>query len=574
MSTFRNYLFNSLAALALMVSSAGSAFCQAPPEPAIVVSIANVQEQLGDAKYLLDAAGMGQLEFFLRVQADSYLKGVNNDKPAGALFFFEETPEPKFLTFVPVDNLDDILNTISQNIGEVEEGDDYTTIISDSGEEIVVKQMGDYAYMSDNADMFSYIPEDPAAMLEDLPQRYNISAKVFGQRIPEDLRNQAIEIIREGYEDQLDQLAMSDDDELSAEIREQNFEVQMEAIKQFVHETDGLVLGMAANADTKSIYFDLEMTPLAGSAFAQSCEDAAGAGPTRFAGFVSEEAAFNMNMCFSVKPEDAEQYQSSMQGLIDQAITDMNEDGDFTAEQAKVAEQAIRDLVDVINETMAEGTMDGGMMVMADPGNVNFAMGMAAADPGKVEKTVKSIVAELEAELSPEEMVTNLDAGDLRGVTMHELIFTIPEGEEEARDMFGEEVKILVGIGEKAVYVAGGSDPMSLLAGALEESDNSASAGEMLPMQFNLYLEPIMRFAAGVEGEPMMDDMADTLADAGNDRVSITADINGDGMSMRFDIQDGLLKLIGVAAQNFGGGGGFGPADNDFVPVPTPVPNP
>ena len=132
-----------------------------------------------------------------------------------------------------------------------------------------------------------------------------------------------------------------------------------------------------------------------------------------------------------------------------------------------------------------------------------------------------------------------------------------PDDEEEMRDALGDQIELVFGIGKKEVYFAGGSNPVELLKKAM---DGTQMAKEMV--QYNLYITPILKFASEMEGDPMMESMADTLEKAGNDRLSMTTDLIKNGMKMRFEMQDGILGLIKVGIEGFqGGGGGF---DNDF----------
>ena len=95
----------------------------------------------------------------------------------------------------------------------------------------------------------------------------------------------------------------------------------------------------------------------------------------------------------------------------------------------------------------------------------------------------------------------------------------------------------------------------------LKNAMNASASGETKnALEYNIFLTPIMKFAAGAADEEMVEKMADTLSEKGNDRVRVTAVYGKRDMSMQLEIQDGILSLIGVAAESFqgmmGGGGG------------------
>lgn len=549
-------------AVAVMTSAATrQAWAQSAPQPSVVISMANMDRQLESVNYLVESAGFGQMGFLIKVQADQYLKGIDRSKPVGALLFFDdESPEPKVLGFVPVSNMDDILNTLADNVGGVEEGDDYMTLAMDSGEEILIKQAGDYAYLSDNAENFNLMPDDLAGQVGDLPQRYNLAFKVFGQRIPESLRDQALELIREGYEAQLDQ--MGDVDSLQSRLQQENFDLQMEQIKSFVNETDYLVIGMNAQKADEALSMELEFVGLEGSKLARQCAAAKDVGPSRFSGFLMEGAAFNFNGASKLLAEDADQYSGMIDQLKQEIINGVDEDGELSEAELEKVEGIVDNLLAAVNETLKAGKMDMGGCLMLNNSGANLAIGALMADPGKLEDAAKEAVAFLEAKGLGDEIQANLNSSTWNGINFHQILVPIPVDEEEARQMIGEQLEILLGIGKDTVYIAAGSNPMDLLKEAIEKSASASASGEQGITEYNLFLTPILRFAANIEGEEMMQMMADELATTGKDRISMTGQMVENGMKMRFEMQDGILKLINVAAQNMGGM--MAPPGDDF----------
>jgi hypothetical protein len=238
----------------------------------------------------------------------------------------------------------------------------------------------------------------------------------------------------------------------------------------------------------------------------------------------------------------------------------MDQDGDLSEKELETVEKAFDNIVDIVKETMAEGIADSGAVLMLKEGEVNFALGMQVANPKKFESTVKDLVAMAEEKMGGE-IEVNLNSGSHKNVTFHQVVLQIPDSEEEMRNAVGDQVTIVVGIGTKEVYLAGGSSPVDTLKGAI---DGTHMAKEM--MQFNFFVTPMLEFAAGLDGDPSVEKMATALKEAGNDRISMTSNLIENGVKMRFEIQDGILGLIKVGwdAMNSGGGGGFPGSNDDF----------
>lgn len=518
---------------------------QSSAEPAIVISMAALDEQMNDIGYVAEAAGFGQMSFLIKMQAEQFLQGIDKENPAGVMLFFEEgAEEPSALGFVPIANMDDVLNTISQ-YAEIDDDDpDLITIIPDGGTELMVKQEGGYAFISDRESLFEAIPSDPAAMLDGLEDSYNMGARVYAQRIPESLRNMWMDMIEEGYADTMNEMG-----DLPSEFQEQNFGMQMDAMRSMMEETEELVIGFSADADGENLHFEILTTGTEGSKLAKQAASHADIPATRFAGFLMDGAAFTANACSEIEAEDAQQVSDMVDGMREGLYDELN-DSDLSEEQAKMLESIADDCFEVLQDTIEEGRIDMGMVVMANE-TVEFALGGQIADPKKLEDAIKELVKMAEREPEIREVAEfNLNSGTLNGVRLHEITVQVPDNEEEMLDILGDEMKILVGIGEKEVYLAGGSDPEALLSKAMT---SEGSVDKNLTMQFNLYVAPILKMAANIEGEAMMDEMAEKLNENGKDRVRISVSMIENGMKGSLEIQDGILELIGVAAQNMGG---------------------
>ncbi len=552
MKIFSKTIITSLILAAVALMPLNQAKAQSVAEPAIIVSMAELSEQMNDIGFLADASGFGQMSFLIKMQMEQFLKGIDDTKPAGVMMFFEEgAEEPIMLGFFPVSNMDDVLNTISDQ-AEVEEGDDFTTIIPDDGSELLLKQIGDYAFISDREEIFAAAPNDPAEMLGELPTQYNLSARVYAQRIPESLRTMALDMIEEGYADSIAEMG-----EFPGDLQEKNFEMQMATIKSLINETEELVVGFNADEDNGALSFDFQITGLDGSKLANQSDAQDNIEPTKFAGFLMNDAAFTVNTCSAISEEDIEQYQDMLSQLRDQAYQELG--NDMPEEEAKIIEKIADEFFDVLEDTLKEGRIDMGAVITTDE-TLEFAIGLQVADARKFEDGVKEFVQLVENQPEVRENAEfNLDTGTMNGLRLHEIIVQVPQDEEEMTDVLGEEMTIILGIGDKAIYMAGGSDPKALLDKAMSGSaSESESTEQNIAMQYNLFLTPILRMAAGIEGEEMMEQMADKLEESGRDRVRITIEMVDNGMKGQLEIQDGILEIIGVAAQAMGGmmGGG------------------
>ncbi len=555
MKSFCKTLMLGLVVGVMSMLPVGQAYCQSAPEPAVVISIAKFNEQMDDINYLLTASGFEQMKFMAGAMIKGYTKGLDADKDAGVLLYFnEESETPDFLGFVPVTDIDEMLDVVA-GMAEVEEGDETITVTTDDGTELTVREQDGFAFFSNKADMVKDLPSSPAKLLGDQSTKYNLSARVFAQRIPEKLRTQALDMIRESSEMTLENL---DEDDLQAELQRKNLAMQMKQMEMIFNETDSFTMGMSADKEAKKLMMDVEFKGLPNSELAAKLAAAKPKKPSRFTGFLMDGATFTMNQAASMSPADAKEYSGMLDDLVETVVTEIDADGDMSEEELSVVKKSLGNLADVVKGTLEEGIFDAGAVVMLEEGQINMAAAAQVSDPKKIEDTVKDLVAMAEGKMG-EDIQVNLNSGSHKDITLHSVIIQVPDEEEEMRDALGDQVTVIVGIGNKAVYLAAGSEPVATLKKAV---DGTSEVSDV--MQFNLYITPILEFAAQMEGDPSVEAMAEALASSGGDRIRGTYNLIENGGVMHFEMQDGILGLIKVGFDAFSQGGGFPGANDDF----------
>ena len=533
----------------------GKAYSQSLPKPAVVISIAQFKEQMDSINYLLTASGFAQMKFMAKAMISGYTKGLDSEKAAGVLLYFtKDSEEPDFLAFVPVTDIEEMLDVIV-GMAEVEEDDDFTTVITDQGLELLIKEQNGIAFISNNEEMFADLPDAPAELLGELPTKYNLAARVFGQRIPKELRTQILDLIKDSSEQTLGAI----DSDVQAELQKQNMALQMKQVELVFNESDTLTLGMKADEDAKSLLMDIEFTAVPNSELAEKITGADSKKESRFTGFLMDGAAFNYHQNFAIDEEDAKNYSTMLDELQKTVVSEMDQDGDFSDSELATIESAFGNIVDAIKATLTEGIIDTGAVVMLEDGEMNIAAGAQVADPGKVEAALKELAAMAEEKLV-DELEVNLNSGSHKDITFHQFVAQVPDDAEELRDSLGDQVTVVVGIGSKEVYFGAGSNPIKTLKNAI---DGTEATKDLL--QYNLYIAPILKFAAKAEGDPMVESMADAMEETGNDRIQMKLNLIKNGANMRFEMQDGILSLIKVGVEAFGqGNGGFPGGDDDF----------
>lgn len=551
MKTVCKSMFTSCLAGMFTLVAVATSYAQSAPEPAVVISIAPVKEQMNDINYLVDASGFGQAKFLIKSQVKYITNGIDLKRPAGALLYFEgDNPEPsKTVIFLPVKDFDDLLDTVS-NVAEVDDEDDIIKILPPNGEALYcvekpgVGDEGGYVFITMKEETLEELPADPVAMLGDMPSKYNLAAHVYGSRIPDELRERAIEQIKDGYVDSLQNLG-TDPDKIDQQIAD--FEEQI----QVFQDIDEIIFGMVTDEDSHKMAMEFTVTGKPGSKVAKAYAGFVSPEPTKFAGFMNDTAAMDYGMCFDVDTEDADKIGPQLNGLIDSMMTELDNDGEFDEEEMDTIRSAALQVAEVIEETFKEGRIDSAGQLLMGENDFNFAAAGQVSDPKKIESAAKELIGLL-SEKAADAFRFNLDFAKHDGVTMHEIVINVPEDEEELQDFLGSEVVVILGIGKKDIYVAAGKEPMDALKAAMG-ADGKPSE---FPVVYNFRITPMLEYAASTTGQPILDEFVEKLKEVGRDKITVYSKAIENGLFTRMEMEDGPLSLIQMGFQGMQGMGG------------------
>ena len=551
-SNLRIDLRLGIVAVLAMILPVTSVTGQQKPEPSAIISIASIDDQLSDIEYLAEATSeaIGQMSSIVRFQAQGFLQGVDFKKPIGALLYFKEgQQEPEAIGFFPVDNLDDVLDKISE-IAELEEDGDIVTIIPDNGEEMTLTTKEGYAFVSDVPEMLDNLPADPTSLVAAQAKEYNISAKLYPQRIPAELRDKAMDFIEENYQSALDQM-----DELQADIQEAQLEMQMKQIEMLINDIEEITIGMNADKAGERVYFDFNMKGVKDSEFQKRLVGSKVDTPSHFVGFLKEKAALTMHNCSGITAEDAKIYTESLENMRDALLETV--DTELEESESELIGKISNELVDVVKKTMDSGIMDMGGAVYTKNG-LNAVVGGKIIEAKKLESSIKEIVAAAESKIEDDEVVFNLNSGSHKGFNLHQIMINVDEDEfdEAFMKLFGEQVQIVLGISNDQVYFAVGKDPEVTIKKSIDLNSGSPAKADIIG-QYNVFIAPIMELVASIETEEeMVETLRNKIEEVGKDRIRVTWDMVDGQVKGRMEMQDGIFQMFGVMAEVMSGMGG------------------
>ncbi len=549
-----------VAVVAAMPSAQAQSAAEMKPLGEVVFS--SIDELMGDVDFIGSLAGQPDASKMVEQTLQMFtqnkgLAGLDRTKPIGVIVQ-TDGEMPTGAVCVPVTDLNallDVAKGFGITVAEAENG--LQQLTGPNGQNLFVKNAGGWALISMMPQMLEAIPVDPAATLGKLAEEYDLAFRVHMQNMPETYRQQAIDAMSQGAQQGMTRTDDETDEEYKA--REEQVAVQLEELKRFINELDQFTFGMSVDGEQQRAFIDFAYTAVPGTKLAADVAANSNV-TTNFAGFIQPEAAMSLTVSSKMTGADAAQLDQMVETLRMQAAKAIDDDDDeLNNDEAKTQVKAgVNDFIDALKATLQAGAIDGGASLEMAPDAVTFVAGAFVADPAKVESGLKKIVDGAKAEKPEkiEEADVKWSAEKHEDVTFHTASIPI-EGDDDddqaARKVFGDTLNMAVGIGEKAVYFAMGRDALDAVKKIIDDSAASP-AKATVPMEMSVALGQIMNAAQGFADEddkPQIAMIADMLQNeaAGRDHVRINAQPIENGIRMRIEAEEGVLRAIGMGAR-------------------------
>ncbi|MCM2370212.1 hypothetical protein [Aporhodopirellula aestuarii] len=506
-------------------------------EPVVVVTIGSVNQLTQDLNYLSGALGQPQFGGMFAMMAGTFTQGVDTSQPVGILVpLVDGTPEP--IALVPTSDVKTVLKRLEAQTGPADELDDGTLVVAIGANTVFIRQMGNWAVLARNRSVLDRVPADPSSVISQMGSDYDIAIRLDMQQIPAAVRDALIGQLRQGFDQ-----AMSRQGDEAASAREYA-EQSMEQLEQVISQTDDLMVGVDIDATGRRIVVDASFTAIPGTKLARVYSEQKPV-PSAYSMVVRDDAAGYFHAAASISPETIETARGSIENAMKMVGTMLGQSNRLSESEINEATDVVKRLADLALSSYEEGKVDAGALLLTDAGSMKFVMGCFVADGGEAASIVKDIANKLQGRGDAPRF--EFDRDTYKGVTMHLVEAEVPAKEDEVRKIFGDTVRVHIGTGEKAVYVALGDQSIDLMKEMIDGAGSPVAPSDDLA-RFELNLMPILQFAQSVEPNDAIASMIDALSradDAGTLRVVSKAIDNGQRSSIV--LGDGLLRAIGGA---------------------------
>jgi hypothetical protein len=510
-------------------------------EPVLMVSITNLDRLTKDVNYVTGTLGQAQAGSIFGMMANTYTNGIDRTRPIGiAVQIVDGMPAPVVL--VPTANVKKLLKTFEAQTGPADEFDDGTLAVAAGPNILYIKQVGDWAFAAQARDQLSDLPADPAPWFHGMGDDFDIAIRVNVQALSPDQREQVVAQLKQGFETALAQQP----NEQAEQVRQMGTQ-SLEQLEQVINDTETLQLGFAIQPDNKQLRFEIYMTAAAGTDLA-SLYAGQKPIPSKFASLVQPSAAGYFHAAGSISSDGIDQAKASLQQATGSVRAALENADQISPDDRAELEAFFERLIEIGADTISEGKSDAGGLLSLDNEELNALAGFFVSDGSKVAQLAKDLAAKIEASGDPNAPTFTFDAAEYKGVTMHYVEADVPEQEAQAREIFGESLRLTIGTGEDAVYLAMGPQAESKLKKLIDDAGKDSGDSSRPLTQGQVRLLPILEFAQSIQENDALAAMIDTLSRAGDtDAVRFQGLSIERGSVTEFTIGEGILRAIGAA---------------------------
>jgi hypothetical protein len=529
-------------------------------KPVLAVSISGFDAVKKDLGTIGTACGVPQLPDMLLSQlpppVSGLLEHIDKAKPWGVVVQTDGQQFPVY-GFVPVTDLAQLLRAVSElpdapPIPEPD-ADGIYEFPGPEGQAGFLQQKGSWAILSNSREGLAAAPADPSPLLGGMPKSYAVALRVTVKNIPRQLRDQALMPLQMGMAMGLQQMPGESDEEYA--VRKQMTERSLKEFSKLINETDTVQIGLAVEPQSKAVRLDVELTALPGTDTAADLT-LLSESKSNLVGFFRPDAALTMLLAQRMAESDI----AELEGMIDtygpKALNELEKE-DLSDEEKALAKQVLTDLIDVARKTAEGGRVDVGLALIADSDSLNLVAGGGLAETDKLEKLVKQLVGSFKGEIPQLAEILTLDAEQHQGVRFHTL--SIPADklsdfdlEELPPSIVGEALVVVLGFGPDNIYLAVGPKAIQTLKQAIDQS-KAAPGQSVAPFRISLSAKAIGRLVEGWASQEELGPGAlflGMLKQIGeDDHITVAVHPIPNGMRVRWELEEGILQLIGFGLQ-------------------------
>ena len=473
------------------------------------------------------------------------LQGIDRTRPWGILVG-TDGKHVGGCAFIPVTDMDaamDLVKTIARD--RVEEHENGLYEVKGPHKSVYVQEKHEgWAFIVDDPALLEYVPADPAAALEGLPDEYAVALRLNPANVPAEIRKEIARKVREHAARHMKRHPRETDEQYAARKAIARHVRRHMAIG--ARDLESMTVGWKVDAEGRKTVLEAAFVSREGSETARFLAPAAET-RTMFGGFALPDAALTVRGTGRKLPPPADAIDKLVDAWRDRAFDRIDK---RAKDDAEVAKELLGTVLEVVRDTAKTPNDDGALSVRLDPEAITLIHGRFVTDGATLEGVVKRAVG-LAREKHPEavDRIVQLDAGRIGPVNLHLVSLPLEKcrHSEAIQGAVGERLDIVLGFGPRGVYVAAGRDAMETLRRAIGRSWRMRRR-TVPPVAVTLDVGALAASAAGCPAERVRakgEKALEVLEPAeGRDRVRFTVEAAERGLKLRLEHDEGVLRLM------------------------------
>jgi len=513
-----------------------------PDVPSLVISASGFDRLTGDGLRLLELAGAiqraDQLQGALTLVGSS--RGVDRDRPLGLFVYLspEAKQDPQLIAFLPVSKMDDLQQSLApfQRIKLVSLDTPGWWELRAGQTTIPIRHADGYAFVALRKELLS----DPLPSVDEWSRahaEHDVAATVLRAGIPQPVIDRALADLHEQAE--RDVQRQPGESERDHEFRSRVVRSLSGLVEQTLQQFDHTTVGVTLSQDSGEFQVDAVISATGGSDLAAIMSGLAG-NASQFDALRSNDAPLGATANWTLSG-NAQQLATDLMARLRQDIERrMDEDGT----SAGPAAEPIRQILDALAATIADGQIDGGLQFRGErPGAMLLLAQARLSDAPEVANSLEDLLPLIAETPSISDLEMNAVRGD--GLQLHRLTFESIRRQDEW--LYGPDLGLYLGAGRGALWLAvGGYDRETQLQELLSRP---AAAGDTLPpvLRVDLQLAPWLEADTGPNGkQPKWLNLARNAFAEGDDRLQLELTAGRAGLRLRGTLEAGYIRLLGA----------------------------
>ena len=515
--------------------------------PALVVAFSGFDNLKADVAMLGELTNNRDLlasfeSSILLLTQQQGLAGLDAGRPWGALGAFTGT-ETQAVAFVPVTNVNHLLDALEGQVGTPEDVGEGIQRIEIRNMALFVKQQGNWAFVAQTREALSGLPEDPSALLAGLHQEYDLAVRLNVQNIPQNLRDQAIDQMRNVA--RLATVRRSGQSEEEFRQQQQNVEMQLEALSLALDQVDHATVGVLLDGKTRRLIVDVAAEFREGAASLVGGQAEAAPAASLVQGASLPGALASLHFSSNVGPPEGGALAAQVQTLRTQWLAGIDQDANIKDPQLRsLLKQLVTDVTDEMAATAAKGQLAVAASVNGE-GPLTLVLGVQVADGARLEAAIKRFVEG--SRQIPGIPAVRLDAAEHKGARFHTLSLPTADvfpNDERAKALLGPTCDISLAFGAQTAYLAIGPQGLELTKQAIDGSASAKAGSDLFHASISLgQLASVL--SRQPNSNPMLAMAALQLAN-GHDRLHLSVAPYGRGTRYRLEVEEGLLRMLAM----------------------------